>query len=181
VPTHRSQSHVTSKCTEAIFALIPNLCEHPNQLHRILQTSLVQQNDPPLLLHFVPPHHIPQNVTVIAFQGYRYGWIEGKLPGQIANAYGEVIAHLERHLLYQYWQQTNYHPPFEPPRCREREVLTLSYNGLTYKEIAQTLQISPATVNSHAAKLRDKFGVRTTHAVVPIADQAGLFLYLRHT
>jgi DNA-binding CsgD family transcriptional regulator len=179
VPTHRSCHHTRNTLADALLAHIPDLCQHPTQLHSILQTSLALLGTPSPRLHLVAPHLIPQNVLAISFHDYRYGWIEGHLRGQIATVYGEMLARLEQHLLHQFWQKTNYHVPAEPPRCREREILTLSYHGLTYKEIAQALRISTSTVNSHATKLRDNFGVHTTHAAVPIADQAGFFHYLR--
>jgi DNA-binding NarL/FixJ family response regulator len=43
---------------------------------------------------------------------------------------------------------------------REREVLRLLANGMTDREIAETLAISPRTVESHVSSLLRKLGVR---------------------
>jgi two-component system response regulator FixJ len=44
---------------------------------------------------------------------------------------------------------------------RERQILTLVRRGLSSKEIAEQLNISPATVNNHRAQIRSKMNARS--------------------
>jgi LuxR family maltose regulon positive regulatory protein len=50
--------------------------------------------------------------------------------------------------------------PLEPLSVREREVLKLIAAGLTNREIAETLSISPETVKKHTGSIYGKLGVR---------------------
>lgn len=49
---------------------------------------------------------------------------------------------------------------------RQWRVVSLLTQGMTYKEIAAVLEISPRTVESHVEKLRASFGARTTPQLV---------------
>ncbi|MDH2239461.1 LuxR C-terminal-related transcriptional regulator [Pigmentiphaga sp. GD03639] len=49
---------------------------------------------------------------------------------------------------------------------RQKEVLALLRKGLTSKEIARTLQISPRTVEKHRAQLLERAGVANTAALI---------------
>jgi len=57
---------------------------------------------------------------------------------------------------------------------REHEVLMLVSQGMTNKQIARTLTISPATVKAHVERIIAKLGVsdRTQAAVVATQDRA---------
>jgi two-component system, NarL family, response regulator NreC len=57
---------------------------------------------------------------------------------------------------------------------REREVLQLIAEGKTNKEVAQTLDLSLKTVDSHRTRLMDKLGVRGTAGLVRYAVRRGL-------
>lgn len=57
---------------------------------------------------------------------------------------------------------------------REIEVLRLVARGLTNKEIASALEISPKTAGHHVQHLFEKLGVRTRAAATMIAMQRGL-------
>lgn len=49
---------------------------------------------------------------------------------------------------------------------RERQVLTLLADGLSQKEIATRLYVSPNTISTHIQNLYGKMNVRTgTHAI----------------
>jgi DNA-binding NarL/FixJ family response regulator len=57
---------------------------------------------------------------------------------------------------------------------REREVLHLSARGLTSKEIAQRLALSPRTAESHRANLMRKLGLKHQTDLVRFALQHGI-------
>jgi LuxR family transcriptional regulator, maltose regulon positive regulatory protein len=63
----------------------------------------------------------------------------------------------------------------EPLSLREQEVLKLIAAGLTNREIAETLVISPETVKKHTGSIYGKLGVRSrTEAAVRAKDLAVL-------
>lgn len=51
-------------------------------------------------------------------------------------------------------------------RAREREIADLLARGLSEKEIAEKLIISPATVNNHTRNIREKFGLSKNSEIV---------------
>jgi DNA-binding NarL/FixJ family response regulator len=57
---------------------------------------------------------------------------------------------------------------------RERAVLQLIAEGLSNKEAAEALSISPATVETHRARLMQKLSVRNTAGLVLFAVRNGL-------
>ncbi|MGN6215430.1 MAG: response regulator transcription factor, partial [Solirubrobacterales bacterium] len=57
---------------------------------------------------------------------------------------------------------------------RETEVLTLVANGLSDREIAERLVLSPHTVHRHVANVRTKLGLPTRAAAVAAAAKRGL-------
>ena len=57
---------------------------------------------------------------------------------------------------------------------REREVLKRIAEGLSSRQIAQDLEISTRTVDSHRAKLMEKLGVRNVSGLVRYAIREGL-------
>jgi two-component system response regulator NreC len=58
--------------------------------------------------------------------------------------------------------------------ARQREVLHLLAAGLTSKEIARRLGLSPKTVENHRAQLLDALDMDNTAAAVRLASQQGL-------
>jgi DNA-binding NarL/FixJ family response regulator len=58
--------------------------------------------------------------------------------------------------------------------AREREVLQLLAQGLSKKEIARQLYLSPKTVNSHAERLYEKLSVHSKSEAVAVAFRRGL-------
>ena len=58
--------------------------------------------------------------------------------------------------------------------AREREVLGLVANGLTNREIAEALQLSPLTAKTHVSRILMKLGARDRVQLVVIAYQAGI-------
>lgn len=59
--------------------------------------------------------------------------------------------------------------PLDALTAREREVLSLSAQGLTSKEIAQRLALSPRTAESHRASLMRKLNLRSQTDLVRFA------------
>ena len=64
---------------------------------------------------------------------------------------------------------------------REREIADLLARGLSEKEIAEKLFISPATVNNHTRNIREKFGLSKNSEIVLlyIAERNGKKFNLR--
>jgi DNA-binding NarL/FixJ family response regulator len=62
---------------------------------------------------------------------------------------------------------------------REREVLTLTGQGATNPEIAQTLAITQDTVKVHLQHITEKLHLRSRHHAAAFAAQAGLVGMMR--
>jgi DNA-binding CsgD family transcriptional regulator len=62
----------------------------------------------------------------------------------------------------------------DPLTAREREVLRLLVQGLTYAEIADMLVISPRTVNAHLTTIYGKLAVNSRRQAVRVALERGL-------
>jgi PAS domain S-box-containing protein len=62
----------------------------------------------------------------------------------------------------------------EGPTPRECEVLALLASGATDEQIAETLSLSPATVQTHVRNAKAKLGARTRAQAVAMALQQGL-------
>ncbi len=60
------------------------------------------------------------------------------------------------------------------PSAREREILALLADGATDGQIADLLELSPATVQTHVRNAKAKLGARTRAQAVAIALQRGL-------
>lgn len=62
-------------------------------------------------------------------------------------------------------------PPPKVPHLtpRERDVVRLLSEGLTSKEIASRLELSPKTVDGHRAAIMDKLGIRSVAGLVKYA------------
>lgn len=59
---------------------------------------------------------------------------------------------------------------------RELEVLQLIAGGLTQRQVAQRLWLSPRTVDAHMVSVRAKLRVHNAIAAVRVALDAGLIL-----
>jgi DNA-binding NarL/FixJ family response regulator len=57
---------------------------------------------------------------------------------------------------------------------REQEVLRLAAEGLSSKEIAHRLCISPKTIETHRARIMKKLGINTFADLVKYAVREGL-------
>jgi len=83
---------------------------------------------------------------------------------------------LPEHLIQTYLSNPPEAPmaPYETLTPREREVLHLASRGLTNREIATTLFISPRTVETHRANLMRKLNLRTQADLIRYALQHGI-------
>lgn len=63
--------------------------------------------------------------------------------------------------------------PFEELTVREREVVALVASGLTNREIAERLVVSPATAKTHVSRAMIKLHVRDRAKLVALAYQTG--------
>lgn len=57
---------------------------------------------------------------------------------------------------------------------REREVISLVASGLTCKEVAARLDLSPKTVDAHKVNIKRKIGARTSGEMIVYAIERGL-------
>lgn len=64
--------------------------------------------------------------------------------------------------------------PGRGPSAREREVLRLLATGATDPQIARTLGLSPATVQTHVRNVKAKLGARTRAQAVALGISRGL-------
>ncbi|MGH2987965.1 MAG: response regulator transcription factor [Solirubrobacterales bacterium] len=60
------------------------------------------------------------------------------------------------------------------PSSREREVLALLADGATDRQVAASLDLSPATVRTHVRNAKTKLGARTRAQAVAVALQRHL-------
>jgi RNA polymerase sigma factor (sigma-70 family) len=64
--------------------------------------------------------------------------------------------------------------PLERLSRREREILQLVVEGKTSAEIAETLHLSPKTIETYRSRLMDKLGLHDVPSLVKFAIQHGL-------
>ncbi len=65
-------------------------------------------------------------------------------------------------------------PPAQDLTDREREVLSLLAQGLSTRDIAQTLSISPSTARNHIQNILHKLNVHSRLEAVAYAFEHGL-------
>lgn len=67
-------------------------------------------------------------------------------------------------------------PPLPAPALtdREREVLTWLARGLSSRQVAHELDISPRTVETHRANLMNKLGVKSMAVLIQVAIREGI-------
>ncbi len=80
---------------------------------------------------------------------------------QLADAMSEVLRHQNESLLHKL-------------TVREKDVMVLAVRGLNNKEIAERLNLSRYTVETHRKNIRLKLKVRNTTELVTLARKAGL-------
>ncbi|HYZ30287.1 MAG TPA: response regulator transcription factor [Thermoleophilaceae bacterium] len=74
---------------------------------------------------------------------------------------------------------SEYAEDFEDLTIRERDIVVLAAMGLTNREIAERLVISPATVKTHVSRAMRKLHTDTRAKLVALAHQSGFVRYHR--
>jgi two-component system response regulator NreC len=64
--------------------------------------------------------------------------------------------------------------PFSPLTARQREVLQLLAEGKSRSQVADILNISPRTVETHRRSVMDKLGIENTSELIRVAIREGL-------
>ena len=115
--------------------------------------------------------------------------VKGAAPSDLLSAIravsrGGVVLHpsLARGLLNRFHNQqpesgaavSELKPPSSPLSPREREVLDLTAQGLTAREVATQLDISSNTVERHRANIMAKLGISNRAQLVRYAVESGL-------
>jgi HD-GYP domain-containing protein (c-di-GMP phosphodiesterase class II) len=113
-----------------------------------------------------PRPHRPAFSGTAAVEVLRQEARAGRLEPELVAAIAAAAGHLPRHL----------QPPSLPAGISEREleVLRLLVRGLTNREMAATLFISPKTVDHHVQHIYDKTGVSTRVGATLFALRHGL-------
>lgn len=66
------------------------------------------------------------------------------------------------------------HDPYSTLTAREQEILRMLAEGMTTKEVAQKLYISPKTVENHRTNLMKKLGLQNSVELIRYAARLGL-------
>mgnify|MGYP001195937063 CR=1 FL=1 len=93
--------------------------------------------------------------------------LEMSLSARHASSY-QVLDKLQKHITHSRYS-------FDFLTYREREVLRLVAEGYTDRMVAETLVISPRTVNRHLSNIFTKLSVPGRTAAVALAIRQGLF------
>jgi len=68
---------------------------------------------------------------------------------------------------------TEHRDPCHALSLREREVMQLTAEGYTSREVGEHLEISPRTVEKHRENIKDKLGIQTLVDMVRFASERG--------
>ena len=86
-----------------------------------------------------------------------------------------LSGNITREVLQEYTEDGRYHKSEEQHLTeREHQVLQLTMEGKSNKEIAQELGISPKTVSVHRTNVMTKFGVQNTVELIRFAARKHL-------
>lgn len=128
--------------------------------------------------------HIADALVLGALRSGAAGFVPKDAPGaELVHAVREAAAGrkylappLVETLITAYLDQDAAQPPelYDTLTAREREVLQLSAQGLTSKEVARRLGLSPRTAESHRANLMRKLRLHTQTDLIRLALQRGL-------
>ena len=84
-----------------------------------------------------------------------------------------MSSHIARKIVQSFQQSRRRPPSVDSLSPREAEVLDLLAKGFLYKEIADTMKVTYATVHTHIRHIYEKLHVRSrTEAVAKHLDQA---------
>ena len=142
-----------------------------------------QLPDTRIVIHTV--HNSPQTIhecLIAGVQGYVVKGDEDASPLtallQVATGKYYLSPSIVETLVQRYLLATRSAPSdqhmWERLSTREREVIRLSAQGLTSKEVAKRLNLSPKTVDNHLDKLKKKLNVKSKSALIHYAIDNGL-------
>jgi len=95
---------------------------------------------------------------------------------EVHNGGSPMTSHIARKVVASFQQVTNPVHEYEKLSLREQEVLDYLAKGFLYREIAEALKISYATVHTHLRHIYEKLHVRSrTQAVTKHLQQVGSF------
>ncbi len=93
---------------------------------------------------------------------------------EVYNGGSPMTSHIARKVVASFQQVTNPVQEYEKLSLREQEVLDCLAKGFLYREIAEKLNLSYATVHTHIRHIYDKLHVRSrTQAVTKHLQQVG--------
>ena len=141
-----------------------------------LISKLLKNNNRILMLHRTPDLQTAKKLLRLGIMGYGNALMRDHFIFSAIETIKEDMVWLypsfTTQLIAQLAKNTNAtdEEKLQTLSAREKEVALLLKEGLTYKEIAQKLDITPRTVKAHASKVYEKLGVK---------DRVSLTLLLR--
>lgn len=153
-------------------------------LNGIEATRQIKRRLPALQVLILSMHSEQAYVTAAVQAGARGYLLKDSMDTDLVSAVESVIAGrsffspmVSRIVLDEYLTQLasrNVVDPYDALSEREREVLQLIAEGYTNKETAGMLSISPATVETHRARIFEKLNVHNTAELVLFAVRRGV-------
>lgn len=124
--------------------------------------------------------HTEDHYVLAALEaGFRGYVLKSQAAGELLDALAEVASgavylspSVSRAVVDGYLGRTRL--PSDPLSRREQEVLQLLAEGKSTKEIAESLGISPRTVESHRKRIKSKLAIRDTAGLVRYAIRRGV-------
>ena len=179
--------HSAKSCLEKIKNISPDLVlmdiRMGGGMSGIEATKIIQQEHPRIrvlmLTANTDAHHLREAIKAGAMGFLPKNTGEKELIRAIETVgrgepfYGEKIAPVVYQTLSQHIQNpTKAHQ--EALSSREIEIIRLFADGLSYKEVAAELSISPSTVESHRKNIQKKLGTKNLVELVRYAIRKGI-------
>jgi DNA-binding NarL/FixJ family response regulator len=153
-------------------------------LNGIEATAQLQEAGPSTRVIILSMHHTSEHIFQ-ALKAGAYGYLLKESSGQeIVNAVRKVYSghrylsqRIEETVIDAYTQRNQPVPsagPLEKLGPREREILQLVVEGKSSSRIAETLFISPKTVETYRSRLMKKLGIKDIPSLVKFAIQHGV-------
>ena len=154
------------------------------ELNGIEATRQLLRERPSLGVIVLSMHHSTEHIFQ-ALQAGAKGFINKEVAGKevihavraVYNGHRYLSRHVDEILIEDYlFQRQNIQPesPLEKLSPREKEILQLVVEGKTSAAIAETLFISPKTVETYRSRLMQKLGIKDVTGLVKFAVAMGL-------